>query len=71
VGRNFSDCSPVRGTYKGTSNHQLEVGVSVAYENGHIQEEMAAVLQPHPVTVPAAETNSYRRYMEMMQQQQQ
>ena len=70
VGRNFSDCSPVRGTYKGTSNHQLEVGVSVAYEDGHVQEDVAAVLKPHPVTVNAPDTNSYRRYMEMMQQQQ-
>lgn len=71
VGRNFSDCSPVRGTYKGTSNQQLEVGVSVAYEDGHVQDDVAAVLKPHPVTVNAPDTNSYRRYMEMMQQQQQ
>ncbi|RTL57538.1 MAG: transglutaminase family protein [Sphingobacteriales bacterium] len=70
VGRNFSDCSPVRGTYKGTSNQQLEVGVSVAYEDGHVQDDVAAVLKPHPVTVNAPDTNSYRRYMEMMQQQQ-
>ena len=27
VGKNFSDCSPVRGTYRGTSNHTLEVNV--------------------------------------------
>lgn len=71
VGRNFSDCSPVRGTYKGTSNHQLEVGVSVGYEDGHVQDDVAAVLKPHPVTVNTPDTNSYRRYVEMMQQQQQ
>src|SRR5687768_5209145 len=34
VGKNFYDCSPVRGTYRGTSNHTLEVSVSVSYENG-------------------------------------
>ncbi len=34
VGRSFSDCSPVKGTYKGTAGHKLEVGVSVSYENG-------------------------------------
>src|SRR6266581_1374290 len=34
VGRSFSDVSPVKGTYKGTSRHVLEVGVTVAYENG-------------------------------------
>ena len=69
VGRNFSDCSPVRGTYKGTSNHQLEVGVSVGYEDGHVQDDVAAVLMPQPV-VNNGDSNSYRRYMEMMQQQQ-
>lgn len=69
VGRNFSDCSPVRGTYKGTSNQQLEVGVSVAYEDGNVQDDVAAVLKPHPVTVNTPDTNSYRRYMEMQQQQ--
>ncbi len=33
VGRNFSDCSPVKGTYRGGAEHQLEVRVSVQYEN--------------------------------------
>lgn len=70
VGRNFSDCSPVRGTYKGTSNHQLEVGVSVAYEDGHVQDDVAAVLMPQPVIANTDDSNSFRRYMEMMQQQQ-
>ncbi|MBI2729902.1 MAG: transglutaminase family protein [Sphingobacteriales bacterium] len=69
VGRNFSDCSPVRGTYKGTSNHQLDVGVSVGYEDGNVQEDVAAILQPHPVTVNTGDSNSFRRHMEMMQQQ--
>lgn len=73
VGRNFSDCSPVKGTYKGTSNHTLEVGVSVSYEDGNTQEEQATILTPHPVTNndPDSNDNSWRRYMEMIQQQQQ
>ncbi|RYE01943.1 MAG: transglutaminase family protein, partial [Sphingobacteriaceae bacterium] len=33
VGRNFSDCSPVKGTYKGNSRHYLEVKVTVGYED--------------------------------------
>src|SRR5579862_2829004 len=70
VGRNFSDCSPVKGTYKGTSNHQLEVGVSVSYEDGTRVEETATILTPQPIRNGGHE-NSYRRYMEMMQQQQQ
>jgi transglutaminase-like putative cysteine protease len=73
VGRNFSDCSPVKGTYKGTSNHKLEVGVSVSYEDGHVQDDQATILMPHPITNGGnkSDDNSYRRYMEMIQQQQQ
>jgi transglutaminase-like putative cysteine protease len=73
VGRNFSDCSPVKGTYKGTSNHKLEVGVSVSYEDGHIQDDRATILTPHPVTNNGqqGDDNSWRRHMEMIQQQQQ
>jgi transglutaminase-like putative cysteine protease len=70
VGRSFNDCSPVRGTYKGTSSHTLEVGVSVAYEDGKTIEEVSAILAPQPKKNNGAEENSYRRYMEMMQQQQ-
>jgi transglutaminase-like putative cysteine protease len=69
VGRNFSDCSPVKGTYKGTASHILEVGVSVSYENGKTMEETATILTPQPVK-SGVEQNSYRIYMEMMQQQQ-
>jgi transglutaminase-like putative cysteine protease len=72
VGRNFTDCSPVKGSYKGTAKHVLHVGVSVSYEDGHKHDDTAAVLTPQPVTNGGIEGdhNSYRRYMEMMQQQQ-
>ena len=70
VGRSFIDCSPVRGTYKGTSNHKLEVGVSVSYEDGHTMEDSATILTPQPIK-NGDTSNSYRRYMEMIQQQQQ
>src|SRR5450432_1685396 len=69
VGRNFSDCSPVKGTYKGSPEHILEVGVSVSYEDGKTTEEPATVLTPQPVK-NGKDHNSYRKYMEMMQQQQ-
>jgi transglutaminase-like putative cysteine protease len=68
VGRNFADCSPVKGTYKGMSEHTLEVGVSVSYEDGRVSEEAATRLLPQP-TKRNSDENSYRRYMEMMQQQ--
>jgi transglutaminase-like putative cysteine protease len=75
VGRNFSDCSPVRGVYKGASDHELEVAVSVGYEgdpntaiNSFNQEPAEKPEFKHVKTPPQ---NSYQRYMEMIQQQQQ
>lgn len=70
VGRNFTDCSPVKGTYKGVSQHRLNVGVSVSYEDGRIADEPGTTLVQLPVKNPGQE-NSYRKYIEMMQQQQQ
>ena len=67
VGRSFSDCSPVKGTYKGIAEHRLEVGVSVIYEDGSRSSEPATVLSPQPVK--NGPQNSYRRFMEMQQQQ--
>lgn len=67
VGRNFTDCSPVKGTYKGTSNQVLEVGVTVSYEDGRTNEDVATVLRPQPKIADAK--NSYQRYLEMQQQQ--
>lgn len=67
VGRNFVDCSPVKGTYKGTSKHKLEVKVVVAYENDKLPEfdesEGESIIQEAPL-------NSYQKFMEMQQQQQ-
>jgi len=74
IGRNFSDCSPVKGTYKGTAKQTLEVGVSVSHEDGMVSNEVAAILTPQAVKVSLKEgfgdDNSYRRYMQMVQQQQ-
>ena len=43
VGRNFSDCSPIKGTFKGPSKQDLYVLVSVGYEDGHTFEETTRV----------------------------
>jgi hypothetical protein len=73
VGRNFSDCSPVKGVYKGASDHLLEVAVSVGYEDDapsmYQPGEFIEVPEFKPVNDFAK--NSYQRYMEMIQQQQQ
>lgn len=77
IGRNFSDCSPMKGNYKGTAKQTLEVGVSVSYEDGQVHKEEASILTPNVVeaslrddTENADNSNSYRRYMQMVQQQQ-
>lgn len=71
VGRNFSDCSPVKGVYKGSSSHTLEVAVSVDDENV-LNSSDTQIHEAH-VTSIISDTpkNSYQRYMEIMQQQQQ
>lgn len=70
VGRSFSDCSPVKGTYKGNYLHRLEVNVVVGYE-GQNNEEEEVQLPPTPVFTPlnAEPQNSFRLYMEQQQQQ--
>jgi transglutaminase-like putative cysteine protease len=40
VGRNFNDCSPIKGTFKGPARQSLSVYVSVSYEDGHSFEEL-------------------------------
>ena len=71
IGRNFSDCTPVKGTYKGSSEHTLEVSVSI--DNGHLktQEERDAVPTfSYTSKNPGVTNNSYQRFLEMQQQQQ-
>ena len=45
VGRNFTDCTPIKGTFKGTAEQKLSVYVSVGYEDGKIFEELNNVNQ--------------------------
>lgn len=74
VGRNFSDCSPVKGVYKGSSGHHLEVAVSVGYHDHEpvINQFVDKVTKPSPLALETGSAkNSYQKYMEMIQQQQQ
>lgn len=43
VGRDFSQCSPVKGTFKGPARQSLSVYVSVGYEDGEMFEELTSV----------------------------
>jgi transglutaminase-like putative cysteine protease len=69
VGRSFTDCTPVKGTYKGSSEHTLEVSVRI--DNGTLDsdEEAANLVFSYQVHNPGVPDNSYRRFMEIQQQQ--
>jgi transglutaminase-like putative cysteine protease len=69
VGRSFTDCTPVKGTYKGSSEHTLEVSVTI--ENGSPKNEdfVEPPVFSYQVHNPGVTDNSYRRFMEIQQQQ--
>ena len=72
IGRNFTDCTPVKGTYKGSGDHTLEVTVHI--ENGKpraIPEASKTPTFAYAVKNTEMPVNSYRQYLEMQQQQQQ
>ncbi len=43
TGRDFSDCTPVKGSFKGPARQSLSVYVSVGYEDGASFEELTDV----------------------------
>ncbi len=68
VGRDFTDCSPVKGTFKGPARQQLSVYVSIGYEDGRVFEETNKVRllsQPGP-----EEENLFDESLAAQQQQQ-
>ena len=40
VGKHFTDCTPVKGTFKGPARQKLSVHVSIGYEDGQVFEEL-------------------------------
>jgi transglutaminase-like putative cysteine protease len=69
VGKNFYDCSPVRGTYRGTSDHTMEVVVTVSYADGQTASESQENATTTVTPATSLSKNSYRRYQEMQMQQ--
>jgi transglutaminase-like putative cysteine protease len=54
LGRNFNDCTPVKGTFKGPARQILSVYVSIGYEDGHIFQDqnnvkMQELLSPEEI----------------------
>ena len=71
IGRNFSDCTPVKGTYKGSSEHTLEVSVTIDNGSSNKEDETETPVFTYQVQNPGNTDNSYRRFIEIQQQQQQ
>ncbi|MEJ7680966.1 MAG: transglutaminase family protein [Segetibacter sp.] len=72
IGRQFADCTPVKGTYKGSGEHTLEVTVHI--ENGKPRQMPEQSERPafiYTLQNKEVPVNSYRKYLEMQQQQQQ
>jgi transglutaminase-like putative cysteine protease len=72
TGRNFEDCTPVKGTYKGSGEHTLEVSVEI--KNGTAKKTSGKQELPkfsYQAKNPGEPINSYRYYLEVQQKQQQ
>jgi transglutaminase-like putative cysteine protease len=70
VGRNFPDCTPVKGVYKGQAKHTLEVAVSVSYEDD-VNEPLESSDVPLLEKPAGFFANSFKLYTDRLEQQQQ
>ena len=66
VGRNFSDCTPIKGTFKGLARQTLSVCVSIGYEDGRQFEEINDV----KLQEVSSRVQAQLDYMDHLQQQQ-
>lgn len=66
VGRNYKDCTPVKGVFKGNATAELHVNVEVRTEKNTLE----AIETPLPQTEKPINRNSYRKSLEALQQQQ-
>jgi transglutaminase-like putative cysteine protease len=72
MGRNFNDCTPVKGTYKGSGVHTLEVTVNIESTRPRKTAEPSALPNfNYVVKNSEVPVNSYRHYLDIQQQQQQ
>jgi transglutaminase-like putative cysteine protease len=69
VGINFTDCTPLKGTFKGISKQSLSVIVSIGYEDGRHYEEVNDVLL-QDISVEYQQQLEYAEQQHHEQQQQ-
>jgi len=67
VGRNYDDCAPVKGVYKGVANDELFVKVIVRSE----KENPMDVIDSEELKESVTQKNSYQKNLEIIQQIQQ
>lgn len=66
IGRNYNDCSPVKGVFKGKVEAEMQVKVEVKTSKNKVSTSSLES------TIPVSEaSNSYKRNLHQMQQQQQ
>lgn len=70
VGRNFNDCTPVKGTFKGLTRQTLSVSVSIGYEDGRQFEEINDV-KLEEISPEVEEQLNYIDFLQQQQRQQQ
>lgn len=68
VGRNFADCTPVKGFFKGDAEQIMEVAVSVAYDNELASIEIFDKLELQVIDSIPGKTSSISS-MQIVQQQ--
>lgn len=66
VGRSFTDCTPIKGTFKGLAIQTLSVCVSIGYEDGRQFEEINDV----KLQEVSSRVQEQLEYMDHLQQQQ-
>lgn len=65
VGRNFTDCTPVKGTYKGSGGHTLEVSVEIRKGVAKKRDKDEQPKFSYEAKNPGEPINSYRYYLEL------
>lgn len=73
VGKNYNDCSPVKGVYTGNATQQMEVKVHMATKKSQSNFPKTEITPFDKNNIPfeSEEMNSYRQNLEKKQQQQQ
>lgn len=72
VGRNFSDCTLIKGTFKGLARQTLSVAVSTSYEDGrHFEEINDVQLEKVPQEITEQIEYIEQQYIQQQHQQQQ